>query len=74
MTWGADPTDRMTTPQPADQYPVHHYHVRRGENIGLAVVVLLTFILGASAVLAAMFSLADTIDRLMAVPMCLETK
>jgi hypothetical protein len=70
-TWGEDPTDRMPT-QRADHYPVHAHHERRGDNVGLALIVLLTFILGAAALLSAVFSLNATIDRLLAVPMCQE--
>ena len=73
MTWGGeDPTDRMPTPQRDDRYPAPQYHERRGDNVGLALIVLLTFILGASALLSAVFSLNGTIERLLAVPMCQE--
>lgn len=62
----------MPTPQRTDQYPARPSHERRGDNVGLALIVLLTFILGAAALLSAVFSLNETIERLLAVPMCQE--
>lgn len=72
MSWTNDPTDPQMPRPTATAYiaPTE----RRTETVGLALIVLLTFLLGAGTLMAAVLSLNGTIDRLMAAPMCVQEK
>lgn len=72
--WGEDPTDQMPVPRPPVEHHTHHHAERRGESVAVIVIVFLTFALGAGITLAATYSLANTVDRLLSVPICREVK
>lgn len=70
--WGSeDPTEPQ--PRPVDPRPVHHCPECRND-CPVAVVVLLTFALGAIAMLGTIYSLNATVEHLMQTPMCQEPK
>lgn len=69
--WGGqDPTEPQ--PRPVVQYTRHC--PERNDSIMVALIVLLTFALGAIVMLGTIYSLYGTVEHLMQIPMCQEPK
>jgi hypothetical protein len=74
--WGSgDPTEPQ--PRPVAQHqPIRNdrRNDRRNDSIMIALVVLLTFTLGAIVMMGTIYSLYGTVEQLMQTPMCREVK
>jgi hypothetical protein len=70
----ADRTTPMVIPTAGTvEYHTHHHREHRSDVIAVTLFVLLTFTLGAIAVISANLTLSSTLDRLSSAPMCRET-
>jgi hypothetical protein len=75
MSWHADATDQYPVPNQASSPTYSYlYDDRRRDGPAYVLVVLLAFVLGTVSTLGAIYTLSNTIDRLMSVPYCQEVK